>query len=108
MHLLILKNILNKRLLSKECDLTFRGFKNVLICEKFLHEAFIVLRIDHVNFVYNKCDHVHSLASLAGKILHWSDGKVDILCHNSHINPRVKVKADKFRDVPLSSYQTLI
>ena len=34
-----------------------------------------------VNFVYNKCDLVHSLASLAGKILHWSCyGKVDILC----------------------------
>ena len=50
--------------------------------------------IDHVNFVYNKCDLVHSLGILAGKILHWSYGKVDCLCHNFHINPRVmKVKA---------------
>ena len=51
--------------------------------------------IDHVNSVYNKCDHVHSLGILAGKILlHWFYGKVDILCHNFHIKPRVmKVKA---------------
>ena len=31
-----------------------------------------VVRIDYVNFVYNKCDLVHYLASLAGKTLHWS------------------------------------
>ena len=50
--------------------------------------------IDHVNFVYNKCDLVYSLSILAGKILHWSFGKVAILCHNFSINPRVmKVKA---------------
>ena len=37
---------------------------------------------------------VHSLGNLAGKIQHWSCEKVDILCHNFHINPRVlKVKA---------------
>ena len=34
---------------------------------------------DHVNFVDNKRDLVHSLASLAGKILHWSYGKVVII-----------------------------
>ena len=50
--------------------------------------------IDHVNLVYNKCDLVHSFSVLAGKILHWSYGKVDISCHNFHIKPRVmKVKA---------------
>ena len=43
------------------------------------------LGIDHVNLVYNKCDLVHSFSILAGKILHWSYGKV---------KPRVKkVKA---------------
>ena len=53
-----------------------------------------VIPIDHVNFVYNKCYLVHSLAFLAGKILHWSYGKVDIYRHNFHINPTVmKVKA---------------
>ena len=51
---------------------------------------------DNMTFVYNKCDLAHSLASLAGKILHRSYGKVDILCHNFHINPRVmKVKAEQ-------------
>ena len=62
---------------------------------------------DHVNFVYIKCDLVHSLASLAGKILHWSlwELEVDILCHNFHINPRVmKVKSW----TSFSSYQKLI
>ena len=53
----------------------------------------IKITIDHVNFVYNKCDLVHSSASLAGKILHWSYGKVVILWHNFDIIPRVmKVK----------------
>ena len=57
----------------------------------------LLLSIDHVNFmnhVYNQCDLVHSLASLAGKILHRSYGKVYILCPNFRINPRItKVKA---------------
>ena len=44
---------------------------------------------DHVNFVYNKCDLERSLGILAGKILRWSYGKLDILCHNFHINQRV-------------------
>ncbi len=34
---------------------------------------------DHVTFVYNNSDLVHSTAFLAGKILHWSCGKVYIL-----------------------------
>ena len=51
------------------------------------------LAIDRVSFVYNKCDLVHSLSILAGTILHRS-GKVENLCHNFHINPRIKkVKA---------------
>ena len=37
----------------------------------------------------NKCYLVHSWAFLLGKILHRSDGKVDILCHTFHINPRI-------------------
>ena len=50
--------------------------------------------IDHVNLVYNKCDLVISFSILAGKILHWSYGNVDILCHNFLIKPRImKVKA---------------
>ena len=53
-----------------------------------------MISIDHVNFVNNKCDLVHSLSLLAGKILHRSYDKVVILCNNFHINPRVmKVKA---------------
>ena len=53
--------------------------------------------LDHVNFVHNKCDLVHSSSTLAGTILHRSYGKVDILCRNFHIKPRVvKVKAGKF------------
>ena len=40
------------------------------------------ITIDHANYVYNKCDLVRSLSILAGKILHWSYGKNDILCHN--------------------------
>ena len=54
-----------------------------------------------VNFVYNKCDPVHSLAGLAGKILHWSYGKVDMLCHNFHnIQELWKLKHDECWDVP--------
>ena len=34
-------------------------------------DAELFLVIDHVTFVYNMCDLVHSLASLAGKILYW-------------------------------------
>ena len=68
------------------------------------------LFIDHVNFVDNKCDVEHSLSILAGKILHGSYGKVEILCPNFHIKPRVmKVKAEQvLRCAPLSSYQKLI
>ena len=46
--------------------------------------------IDNVN---NKCELLLSLSILAGIILHKLYGKVDILCHNIHINPRImKVK----------------
>ena len=46
---------------------------------------------DHV---YHKCDLIHSLASLAGKILWSYYGKFDILYHNINNNPSVmKVKA---------------
>ena len=44
--------------------------------------------IDHELCLQN-CDLVHSLSILAGKILHWSYGKIDILCRNVHIEPRV-------------------
>ena len=43
----------------------------------------------YVKFVFNKCDLV--FGGIPGKILH---GKVNILCHNFNINPRIiEVKA---------------
>ena len=55
----------------------------------------------HICF-YNKCDLVHSGASLAGKILHWSYGKVDILCHNFY-RSSMKVKSwTSFEMCPLN------
>ena len=66
-----------------------------------------------ISMVYNECDlvHVHSLGILAGKILHWSYGKVDILCYNFHINPRVIWWSKcwtSFEMCLLTSYQKLI
>ena len=52
--------------------------KKIMENEGENHSPRLSESIDHVTFVYNyKCDLVHSLASLAGKILHWSYGKFD-------------------------------
>ena len=54
--------------------------------------------IDNVN---NKCELLLSLSILAGIILHKSYGKVDILCHNIHINPRIMKVKINFEMCPL-------
>ena len=69
--------------------------------EQLLCETRVRNSNDGLVFIYrpcelvnNKCDLVHSFGILAGKILHWSYGKIDIMCRNFHINPRVmEVKA---------------
>ena len=81
-----------KRLLAQNCLKQAQNSLTSIRClKKKCNQVWIqaCCSIDDVNFVYNKCDLEQSLGILAGKILHWSYWKVDILSHNFHINPRV-------------------
>ena len=85
-------------------ELNYLADSGQVLCDHPWHNVWSIYR---VTFVYYTCDLEHYLASLAGKILHLSYGKVDILWQNVCINLRVmKVKAGQV--LPLSSYQKLI